>query len=241
ALMSAAEAGRSDFARLLLEHGADINAKDNSDKTALMYAAGWVSTEREYYISEILLEKGSDVNVSKILLEKGADVNAKDSSGQTALMFASSKKHVDLVELLLEKSADVRIKNNSGKTALRLALEQGIYETEEDIKLLKLLLSYGADVNARIGESGSTILMFAAEKGYRAKIVSLLLKQGADVNARDNSGRTPLMFAASSGIAEVLLDHGADINAKDNNGMTALMIHRNDVEIRIYLENKGAK
>ena len=53
----------------------------------------------------------------------------------------------------------------------------------------------------------------------------MLLEQGADVNITDNSGGTPLHFAASSGarkVVRLLLVHGAKVNAKDVGGKTPL-------------------
>jgi len=47
----------------------DVNVKDNSGMTALMWAADWGHSE-----------------IVKLLLDEGADVNAKDNSGRTALI-----------------------------------------------------------------------------------------------------------------------------------------------------------
>jgi len=58
--------------RLLLESGADIEAKDKGGRTALMAAAGW---GRGWII--------------KILLDQGAHIEAKDNQGFTALLIAA--------------------------------------------------------------------------------------------------------------------------------------------------------
>jgi ankyrin repeat protein len=52
-----------------------------------------------------------------------------------------------------------------------------------------------------------------------------MLKRGAHVNIRDNTGSTPLMYAASVGSADamrLLLDNGADVNLKSNADTTAV-------------------
>ena len=61
--------------------------------------------------------------------------------------------------------------------------------------------------------------------GY-ARTAELLLKKGASLEARDESGRTPLIAAAtygSKGIVALLLDKGAKIEATDNAGQTPLI------------------
>ena len=58
------------------------------------------------------------------------------------------------------------------------------------------------------------------------KTVKALLDKGADVNVKDNSGSTPLIYAARNGRTEVLkalIDKGAEVNAKDINGNTPLI------------------
>ena len=75
-------------ALLLIEHGADVNAKDNSGRTPLCEA---VSAGKE--------------NLVQFFLEHGADVNAKDNHGKTALTIAIENKDIDMVELLKKHGA----------------------------------------------------------------------------------------------------------------------------------------
>jgi ankyrin repeat protein len=57
--------------QLILDRGADINAKDDEGKTALMFAL----ESKNQYIAEYLLEQGADVSI-------------KDNAGNTTLMYA---------------------------------------------------------------------------------------------------------------------------------------------------------
>ena len=74
--------------RLLLEHGADINAQTQSGRTPLHEASYCGALE-----------------VVRLLLERGADVEAKDEDGETALQEAAERGHDEVVELLREHGA----------------------------------------------------------------------------------------------------------------------------------------
>ncbi len=91
-------AGRGDPAvvEALLAKGADVNAKDESGITALMWASG-------------------HLDVVQALLAEGADVNAKRNDGLTLLMQASQLGHLDVVQALIDRGADVNAKDNSGR------------------------------------------------------------------------------------------------------------------------------
>jgi ankyrin repeat protein len=76
--------------QLLLEKGADVNARTDNGETALQCAAT--------YAHEITV---------KLLLEKGADFNARTKYGETALHKAAANGNKAVIRLLLEKGVDV--------------------------------------------------------------------------------------------------------------------------------------
>jgi len=108
--------GQAGVVRLLLEHGADVNALSHSkisfipSNTALHAAlAGERSPE-----------------VIRLLLEHGAATSILDSDGQHALHSAAfHTDQTELIEILLHHGADPRVLNSSGQTALDIALERG--------------------------------------------------------------------------------------------------------------------
>jgi ankyrin repeat protein len=75
-------------------------------------------------------------------------------------------------------------------------------------------------------------------------IAKVLLIHGADINIADNTGGTPLHFAASSGstkVVKLLLSNGANVNAKDNGGCTPLDVATIEVAdlLRHYRAKRG--
>jgi ankyrin repeat protein len=58
-------------------------------------------------------------------------------------------------------------------------------------EIVELLISKGADVNAKTDKGGSTPLHTADNK----EIAELLIAEGADVNAKNDGGKTPLDYA----------------------------------------------
>ena len=91
-------------AQLLIEHGADVNQKDNRGRTALMQLVTWHNLCIE--------EKHS---VFFCLLSNGADVNLQDNEGNSALHIAfASAKNRQVIPMLLAYGADKYLLNKKG-------------------------------------------------------------------------------------------------------------------------------
>ncbi|KAL6808800.1 hypothetical protein V8C40DRAFT_259353 [Trichoderma camerunense] len=202
-LILASYYGHRAIAKLLIEKGADIEAKDDDKgRTPLIWAA-----------------KNGHEALIKLLVEKGADIEAKDKYGQTPLLWAAEMGHEAIAKLLVKKGANIEAKGNYfSLTPLLQATERG-YKA-----IIKLLVEKGADIEAKANSYGQTPLLQAAERGYEA-IVKLLVEKGADIEAKDKYGRTPLSQAAEMGyeaIIKLLVEKGADIEVKDEYGLTPL-------------------
>ncbi|MDE6704952.1 MAG: ankyrin repeat domain-containing protein [Treponemataceae bacterium] len=169
-----------EIVELLIQAGADVNAKTEEDGySVIMFAV--------VYGMEDTVE---------LLIKAGADVNAKDKYGNwTALMLAArSRSTPQIIKLLIKAGADVNVKSEyDNRTALTYAANGGYIEATE------LLIKAGADVNVKNTYDNRTALMYTAENGYK-DIAELLIKAGADVNAKDDCGYTALRYAIHSHI-----------------------------------------
>jgi len=180
ALIEAANKGDSEVVEALFDSGADINARDEQNQTALHQAAN-----------------RGHAPVVKLLLERGADVNAKNLFGQTPLLAPVYRGSLDIVRALLGAGADVDARSElSGQTPL---LSMSSLRT----KVVEALLEEGADVNAKGEACNETALMLAAISGNTATVQALLGK-GADVKAASTNGRTAMLMAEALGHAEVI-------------------------------------
>jgi len=121
ALTTAAFCGFTDIAVLLLDHKADIEAKESVslDATPL-----------------VLASENGHADLVRVLLTHGANPNASDSYHQSALIWAIVNGHDDVCRLLLAKGADPNAKDYRGQTPLRFA--------KGNAKLVALLKSFGA-------------------------------------------------------------------------------------------------
>ena len=127
----------------------------------------------------------------------------------------------DQVRLHVAAKADLDARDEDGKTALALAADRG------HLEVVKVLVSAGADVNARNTgvAGGSTPLHMASGHRNREPIMQLLIDNGAKVNTKGMLNATPLHIASLSGYPtniNLLLKHGADIAAVKDGGATAL-------------------
>ncbi|KAH0557050.1 hypothetical protein GP486_005162, partial [Trichoglossum hirsutum] len=197
--------GHLNVAKILLDKGAEVEARDRKGRTALYWAAG-----------------SGHKDVVLLLLDNQADISAKDDDGQTALHWAADWGHEVVARLMLEKGADVTARDNNGRTALHRAAGSG------HRNVVGLMLEKGANVAAEDG-CGRTPLHRAASHGHEA-IVGLLLKKGADIHTKYSGGVTALHGAAGSGhvgVVKLLVDEGADVAAQDQYGQTALRYAQN--------------
>jgi ankyrin repeat protein len=202
-LLVASREGHSQVARVLLEHGADAGARNESGDD-------WSPLERASCFGH--------VEVIDVLLEHHANVKARDKNGQTALHIVSLNGQPEAARVLLEHGADANAKNTKGRTPLYDAIYGGI-------ATVLVLLEYGADATAK-DSNDITPLHRALDLG-RMEIARVLLEKGADANSRDSRNSTPLHLVSEKGKIDgvrLLLQWSSDIHARDDGGLTPFQL-----------------
>jgi ankyrin repeat protein len=233
ALMWAVAEAHPAVAKVLVENGANVDARSTGGFTPLLFA----------------VRKG-DAATLRLLLAAGANPNEKapDKEQSPLLFVAIENGHYDLVNLLVDKGASLDSADKSGRTALHALIlarnpedeyatpltQTGILETA---KLMKALLARGANPNVRANLSALTINgedakkekeEGQAEKAQKPKGVGIDRRVGSqlDVDRVQRNGVTPFWLAAQKADAEVmriLAAGGADPLLPSSGGSTPLM------------------
>lgn len=215
-----AAAGYAGILKLLLDRGADIEARDHNSNTLLHRAAA-----------------NNDLELTADLIRRGASVGVRGEQDYTPLHFSAGRGHVDVVACLLAHGADINAQTKSGRTALYIALDQGYPD------LARFLLGHRANVNIATAEESWHPIHLAAERGL-IDVLPPLIERGAVPNSQSSTKQSPLHTAAACGqraAVELLLQRGAEISS-DSNGTTPLHIstHHADLEITTLLLQSGA-
>ena len=232
-LLDAIRAGDAAAVRARLAAGADVNARDESGATALMYSAIYAQAE-----------------TMRLLIDGGADANIPNLAGSTALMWAAGDPAK--VHLLLDAGAVVRATTASGVTPLLVAFRAGSVDS------VGALLAGGADPSVLTpvqlvrtwyqdgGTDMQQVLDAAGAHRVSPEDMTTSLASGSvlfDLPSFDRvlgSGANPatqvrvttltipaLGLAAYGGDAAVvgrILGAAVDPNARSSNGVTPLML-----------------
>ena len=221
---------KNDLVRLLLEHGANINADEtqfgDSSKsyTPLLSAIHFAKLDGDYNLLPLLIKYKANPN-------KRSRLNTR-----TALMLALH--HHDLMRALLELGADPNVQDDDGDTALTLAtrIPKVVRASAEDMRTINEI------------EPG-------IDPEMRRRSVELLLKYGANVNATSANGRTALDHTGSKDAATVklLIANGAKVSASALKAsfrksydvapqvgeLSAALLHGNDALAAALLAKEG--
>lgn len=101
-----------------------------------------------------------------MLLHAGVDVNARRHDGKTALhITVKGVNYLETMRTPCKHGADVNVADSLGDTAFHLAVDLAYDPSSGDLKLMRLLHSYGANLGAR-NSRAETPLHVAAKTGF---------------------------------------------------------------------------
>ncbi|XP_015907242.1 protein phosphatase 1 regulatory subunit 16A [Parasteatoda tepidariorum] len=180
--------------KLLLEFGANVNAKDSEQWTPLHAAATC-----------------GHIHLVRYLISKGADLLAVNADGNMPYDICEDETTLDYIESEMAKK---------GITQEMIDETRAITEQEMLVDL-KCMLEDGGDIEYR-DQQGATPLHIAAANGY-VTVVEFILDNHGSTNVCDNDMWQPIHAAACWGhpdVIEMLVMAGADLSAKTKNGET---------------------
>lgn len=292
ALMYAAKSDNYNSVKLLLDVGADINDKNSANMTAINFANKpkivqlLIDRSADYSIIDAvkigsidevddfikingidenditLLSTAiyyNDINIVKLLIDQGLLINL--------IPLAAKYKNAEIVKLLIDNGMNVNEQYEKNDSTTSTALIEAS-TVKGNKKVVEILLSAGADVNAVETYLNKTALMMAIEYGDN-DTAKLLIKSKSNVNHIDNESNTPIDIASKMGNTDIvnllikndapndltraikygvtdkvesLLTASIDINAIDQNGDTVLTlaIKENNINLVKLILDKGA-
>ena len=196
ALMVVARSGNIESAKLLLDAGAMVNAREQwGDQTALM----WAASEAHPEMIKLLLDHHADVNAHGAIRDWQRRVTAEgrpkneNHGGFTPLIYAARIGCIECAKVLLKGHADINLADPDGETPLLLAIINMHFD------FASYLIAAGADVN-RWDFYGQTPLY--------ATIDMATLPTGGRPDLPSEDKTLPLQ------VAEQLLKAGANVNAQ---------------------------
>lgn len=175
---------------LLIEAGADIHARDNSEESVLHHCGS------------------ARPDTVERLIHHGADVNAATDFGYSVLHALSwNYSNTELVRLLLKHGADPKVTSNPDKPASPLD-RAASYVVDPEV--IRMLLDAGAQFIATIRGSSNPLHALARcgvfQREHREHIpplITLYKELGFDINARNDEGDTPLWVALNKHASEL--------------------------------------
>ena len=199
--------------KLLIDRGANVNARSETKYTALM-----VATQHRESTAAV-----------RLLLSRGAD--AGQSQGQPLfnadpLFLAAYAGNAEVLPDLLKAGAsltgEMRLLGTSSTDPISGAVRHGYLD------VARVLVDLGAPVDRtdlRITPLVKAVL------GDQVEMAAFLISKGADVNHVDTNGMTALLYAASidfgsPAMIDMLLKAGARTDMKTKDGKTALELAR---------------
>ncbi|MEZ0260170.1 MAG: ankyrin repeat domain-containing protein [Alphaproteobacteria bacterium] len=199
--LASVKAGDEKRAQSFLDRGANVNARDEKDETALLWSA----------------KNGQEAMVNMLLARK-ASPDAPDADGATALIHASMKGFVTMAASIIDAGADIMLEDRHGKKALDYAIATAEPQLVELFNkpmktiiariptsdLAHVLRASKVDLDRVDTSTGQTMLTWAAGAKGQEHLARAFLEAGASPSATNGAGKTAVEVARETGNEPVL-------------------------------------
>ena len=229
-LFHAINSKSSELVQLLIRQGADVTKKSFVSYRPHLFSQNFISIDEEPLVTAVRI--ACPLDLIRCLLENGpkrnhrSNCSASEVVSRSALHHACQAANADVLELLISHgAADVDTRDHNFDTPLHLAVKCRVDVCEDQIRIMRLLVKSGADLEKR-NKGGYSALHIATMYGCYAK-VEMLLSHGASTDNRQNEAGSGLLHSASYRdrypLAKLLIENGATINCLNSNGITPLL------------------
>ncbi|KAK3254187.1 hypothetical protein CYMTET_36593, partial [Cymbomonas tetramitiformis] len=226
---NAVENGDEETLRLLIEHGADLDAPDETGHAPIHHAALSNQPVRPMPLVDLSLPLALRLDrlplpwLTSLPLAHWLDLSPLPLVHLLPPLCLCSTSTLEtlgtyLVKLLLELGADKHVASAGQYYALHMAAYKGHGE------VVQILAQAGCDLDMRAGLVQCTALHLAAQEEWDG-VVGMLLEEGANPDVCDIDGCTVLHWASEKGrvdVVDLLLEAGANANALDEDNWTPL-------------------
>jgi ankyrin repeat protein len=232
-LMWAAAEAQPAMVKLLIQHGADIDARStvNDWQRQVTSEPRMQARPSGGFTPLLYAARKGCLECAEILLKAGADPNQTDPDGVTPMLLATLNFNFDIAAMLIQKGANVDKWDLWGRSPLYSVVDlntlpaggradRPTIDKTSGLQLMEMLLKAGANPNLQLklfppyrslrdDRGADTILGIGATPLLRAAkagdlpAMQLLLKYHANPDLPSESGLTPLMAAAGNGSSTI--------------------------------------
>ncbi len=224
-------AGRTALMQLLQQHGATAEALSPAHQLLAVLMDNDFDTARAMIAADTSLVHGAmlplvaghrNAAAVSLLLDHGADANARDHEGATALHRAAFANAIDVIDVLISRGADIdardprwqstplgwSVHTGQHRSAVRLAPVsrdvRSLAQSGRVERLAAVLAETPSLASQKLHGADNPVALFCLpdDESQAAQITALLLQHGADKSVRNAKGQTPADVARFRGLDE---------------------------------------